>query len=46
MIVKNELEKLGIHHRTVELGVIETIEKLSAEQLKELDSALKNRVWN
>ena len=41
MIVKNELEKLGIHHRTVELGVIETIEKLSAEKLKELDSALR-----
>ena len=41
MIVKNELEKLGIHHRTVELGVIETIEKLSVEKLKELDSALR-----
>ena len=41
MIVKNELEKLGIHHRTVELGIIETIEKLSVEKLKELDSALR-----
>ena len=42
MAVKSELKKLGLHHTRVELGETEIIEDLSAEQLYDLNSSLKN----
>src|SRR5271169_4854434 len=41
MLVKSELEKLGIKYKTVELGEAETEFDISAELLNELDTALK-----
>lgn len=41
MVVKSELEKLGLHYTTVELGEVNIKENISAEQLKALDKALK-----
>jgi YesN/AraC family two-component response regulator len=41
MIVKSEIERLGLHFISVELGEAEIKENISAEQLKQLDSALK-----
>lgn len=41
MVVKSELEKLGLHHLRVELGEAEIMEDISSEQLKQLDMALK-----
>jgi AraC-like DNA-binding protein len=41
MLVKSELEKLGIHYRTVELGEIDMDEKISPAQWEELDTNLK-----
>lgn len=40
MVVKSELEKLGLHHTRVELGEAEVMEDLSKEQLYRLNSAL------
>ena len=42
MAVKSELEKLGLHHTRVELGETEIMEDLSAEQLYNLNTSLKN----
>lgn len=42
MVVKSELEKLGLHHIRVELGETEIMEDLSPDQLKQLDIALRN----
>ena len=42
MIVKSELEKLGLHYLYVELGEAEIIEDLTTEQQDTLDIALKN----
>ena len=42
MAVKSELEKLGLHHSRVELGETEIMEDLSAEQLYNLNTSLKN----
>jgi AraC-like DNA-binding protein len=41
MVVKSELEKLGVHYTTVELGEVVTREDLSAEQLDRLSISLK-----
>jgi AraC-like DNA-binding protein len=42
MVVKYELEKLGLHFTRVELGEVELMEELSPEELRSLDDALKN----
>jgi AraC-like DNA-binding protein len=41
MVVKSELDKLGFHYTTVELGEVEIKETPSAAQLEELDKGLK-----
>jgi len=41
MIVKSELENLGLHYSTVELGEVEIKENISAEQREQLSIALK-----
>jgi len=41
MVVKSELEKLGLHYITVELGEADIKEDISAEQLDKLSRALK-----
>jgi len=40
--VKNELEKLGLHHTRVELGETEIMEDLSAEQWDVLSTSMKD----
>jgi YesN/AraC family two-component response regulator len=40
LIVKSELENMGLHPSIVELGEVETVEELSAEQYQQLKSAL------
>lgn len=39
-LVKRELEKLGLHYILVDLGEVELMETLSAEQLKQLNDQL------
>jgi AraC-like DNA-binding protein len=41
MVVKSELEKLGLHHTRVELGEVEVMEDLSLEQHNQLNRGLK-----
>jgi AraC-like DNA-binding protein len=41
MVVKSELEKLGINYNSVELGEVEIKDKITKEQLNQLSSALK-----
>jgi AraC-like DNA-binding protein len=41
MVVKSELEKLGLHHTRVELGEVEVMEDLSGEQFNQLNRGLK-----
>lgn len=41
MIVKAELEGLGLHYRKVELGEAEIVENISLEKWNELNAALK-----
>jgi YesN/AraC family two-component response regulator len=41
MVVKSELDKLGLHYTAVELGEAEIREDISAEQLDRLSVALK-----
>ncbi|MDP4282208.1 MAG: AraC family transcriptional regulator [Bacteroidota bacterium] len=41
MVVKSELEKLGLHYVTVELGEAEIMENISADQLDHLSIGLK-----
>jgi AraC-like DNA-binding protein len=41
MVVKSELEKLGLHHTRVELGEVEVMENLSDEQRNRLNRGLK-----
>jgi AraC-like DNA-binding protein len=41
MVVKAELEKLGLHYGDVELGEVEVVENITPEQLTILDIALK-----
>lgn len=40
MLVKDELKKLGLHFVFVDLGEVDIMEELSAEQLNELKTAL------
>lgn len=40
MVVKSELEKLGLHHTRVELGETEILENISPDKLKLLNNAL------
>ena len=40
MIVKSELEKLGLHHTLVELGEVEIMEEISTQKKGELKAAL------
>ena len=42
MVVKSELDKIGLHHTKVELGETEIMEDLSAEQRDNLSISLKN----
>ena len=42
IVVKQELEKLGIPVQSVDLGEVETREPISKSQLKEITSRLKN----
>ena len=41
MVVKSELEKLGLHFDTIELGEVEITDNISKEQLDNLSAALK-----
>ena len=41
MLVKSELEKLGLHYKTVELGEAEIIENISSAKWNELNITLK-----
>ena len=41
MVLKSELEKLGLHYTTIELGEAEIREDISTEQLHRLSVALK-----
>jgi len=41
MVVKSELEKLGLHYTTVELGEVEITDKVSQDQLDNLGTALE-----
>jgi AraC-like DNA-binding protein len=41
MVVKSELEKLGLHYTTVDLGEAEILEEISAEQQSSLSISLK-----
>jgi AraC-like DNA-binding protein len=41
MVVKSELEKLGLHHTRVELGEVEVMEDLTAGQRNQLNQGLK-----
>ena len=41
MVVKSELEKLGLHYNSVELGEVELKDKISDDQLTKLGEALR-----
>lgn len=41
MVVKAELEKLGLQYRDVKIGEADIIDKISASQIKQLDVALR-----
>lgn len=41
MVVKSELEKLGLHYTYVDLGETEVVEDISSDQLKQLSLALR-----
>jgi AraC-like DNA-binding protein len=41
MVVKSELEKIGIHYSAVELGEVDVVENLTKAQLETLGAALK-----
>jgi AraC-like DNA-binding protein len=41
IVVKDEIEKLGLHPKNVELGEAEVKEKVTVEQQKKLNSAIK-----
>ncbi len=40
MVVKAELDKLGLHYRVVELGEVEIEENITAQQIEELKAGL------
>jgi AraC-like DNA-binding protein len=41
MVVKLELDKLGLHYRTVELGEVEIMENLTDKEMQHLSNALR-----
>ena len=41
MVVKSELEKLGLHYTDVKIGVANIIENMPSEQIAQLDIALR-----
>jgi len=41
MVVKSELEKLGLHYVVIELGEADVLEDISRAQLQQLDAALR-----
>jgi AraC-like DNA-binding protein len=41
MVVKSELEKIGIHYSAVELGEVEIVDSISKDQMETLSEALK-----
>ena len=41
MVVKSELEKIGIHYSAVELGEVELVDSITKDQLETLSAALK-----
>lgn len=41
LVVKSELEKLGLHYSSIELGEVEITDKISKSQLESLSVALK-----
>ena len=41
MVVKSELEKLGLHHTYVKIGEAEIVENLQNEELEQLNMGLK-----
>ena len=41
MVVKSELEKLGLNYKYVELGEVDLIENISPEQKDQLDLSLR-----
>jgi hypothetical protein len=41
MVVKSELDKLGLHYGAVELGEVDLLEEISSGQLGELNTSLK-----
>jgi AraC-like DNA-binding protein len=41
MVVKSELEKIGIHYSAVELGEVELVDSITKVQLETLSAALK-----
>lgn len=41
MVVKSEMEKLGLHYVFVELGVADTMEDISPELMNKLDTGLR-----
>ena len=41
MVVKAELEKLGLHYNNVKIGEADIIENITPEQIEQLDIALK-----
>jgi len=46
MVVKSELDKLGLHYTSVELGEAEIKENITAEQRQLLSIGLKKPGWN
>jgi len=42
LVVKSELEKLGLHYSKIELGEAEIMEDISPAQLKRLDTSLRS----
>jgi AraC-like DNA-binding protein len=41
MVVKSEIEKLGLHHTRIDLGEVEIMEDISKEEIRNLDNALR-----
>ena len=41
MLVKSKLERLGLHHKAVELGEVEILENITQAQREQLNSTLR-----
>ena len=46
MVVKTELENLGVHFRFIELGTVEIMDDFTAEQRKSLHKTLYIYLYN